>query len=695
MQASPDAQSSGANPPARATRYLEWGVPLLVFGVGTLLTLAIFTGMRGRESAARRTEFERQAAQVALSAQVSFDVPLELLRSLPALFEASEEVTRAEFGVFVRDALARYPWIYALEWIPRVRGDERAKYEAAAVADGIAGYHFKQDAPKGPPVPAAPRTEYFPLYYMEPPNATALGLEETALDVRKVALERARDLGTTVISERLKLVQDDPSVVSVIAFHPVYRRGTRPDRVETRREGLRGFAAAVFRVRPVVANALRGTDLGALDVSLTDADAETSRALLYESRPGAWSNASERVISERTTTIAGRRWSIRVADRAGWVTAGEAGWPALGIGLFASVLAAASVYAAFAVRRLRRQVRAAQRLGQYTLVEKLGEGGMGTVYRAHHALLRRPTAIKLLHAAARIEGGSTALARFEREVQLMSALTHPNTVVVYDYGRSPEGTFYYAMEHIEGITLEDLVEADGPQAPERVVHVLMQICAALGEAHSIALVHRDIKPANVMLCDRGGIPDFVKVLDFGLVKQLSNEVSTKLSQSATLLGTPHYMAPEAILGRGPVDARVDIYALGAVAYFLLTGSLVFTGNTVVEICAKHLTIPPEPPSQRLGRPLPVSLEALVLRCLEKDPEKRVPSVEQLALELAALGLASWDATRARDWWRERGKVIATAVRAAREGRERSSSQRTLEIDQLRRGHAPTEVATRL
>ncbi len=691
--ASPDAQSPGAKPPARA-HPLEWGVALLVFGVGALITLAIFTGIRGRESAARRTEFERQAAQVGLSAQVSFDVPLEVLRSLPALFEASEDVTRAEFRVFVRDALARYPWIYALEWIPRVRGDERLKYEAAAVADGIAGYHFKQDAPKGPPVPAAPRAEYFPLYYMEPPNATALGLEETALDVRKAALERARDLGTTVVSERLRLVQDDPSVASVIAFHPIYRRGTQPDRAETRRESLRGFAAAVFRVRPVVANALRGTDLDALDVSLIDADAETSRALLYESRPGA-SAAGERVISERTTTIAGRRWSIRVADRAGRVAAGEAGWPALGIGLLASALAAASVYAAFAVRRLRRQVRAAQRLGQYTLVEKLGEGGMGTVYRAHHALLRRPTAIKLLHAAARIEGGSTALARFEREVQLMSALTHPNTVVVYDYGRTPEGTFYYAMEHIEGITLEDLVEADGPQAPERVVHVLTQICAALGEAHSIALVHRDIKPANVMLCDRGGIPDFVKVLDFGLVKQLSNEVSTKLSQSATLLGTPHYMAPEAILGRGPVDSRVDIYAIGAVAYFLLTGTLVFTGNTVVEICAKHLTIPPEPPSQRLGRALPASLEALVLRCLEKDPQKRVPTVEVLAVELAALGLASWDAARARGWWRERGKVIETAVRAAREGRERSSSQRTLEIDQLRRGHATTVVDTGL
>jgi CHASE1-domain containing sensor protein len=680
----------------RARRFLEWWLPIVVFGVGVLLSLAIFAGIRGRERAARRTEFERQAAQVVLSAQVSFDVPLEVLRSVPALFEASDSVSRDEFRAFVRDALARYPWIYALEWIPRVPGAERAKYEALAVADGLAGYHFKQDAPQGPPVPAAQRSEYFPLYYMEPPNATALGLEETALEVRRIALERARDLGTTVVTERLKLVQDDPSVVSVIAFHPIYRHGERPASTAARRDSLRGFAAAVFRVRPVVANALRGTDLDALDVGLIDADASSERALLFESRPGAVAGGDgDRASSERTATIAGRRWVIRVADRAGWVSAGDAGWAALAIGLVSSGLAAASVYAAFAMRRLRRQMRAALRLGQYTLVEKLGEGGMGTVYRAHHALLRRPTAIKLLHAAVQVEGGSTALARFEREVQLMSGLRHPNTVVVYDYGRTPEGTFYYAMEHIEGITLEDLVEADGPQAPERVVHLLLQICAALAEAHAISLVHRDIKPANVMLCDRGGIPDFVKVLDFGLAKQLSNDVSTKLSQSATLLGTPHYMAPEAILGRGPVDARVDIYALGALGYFLLTGTLVFNGNTVVEVCAKHLTVVPEPPSERLGRALPAGLEALVLRCLEKDPDARVSSAEQLASELAELGLTGWDAARARAWWRERGTTILARVGAARKGQKHVSSERTLDIDQVRRGQATTEVDTRL
>jgi serine/threonine protein kinase/CHASE1-domain containing sensor protein len=669
-------------------------MPAAIFLAGAGLSLVAFLAISSRERAARRTEFERRAAQIALAAQTSFDIPLEVLRSVPALFEASNEVDRSEFRAFVSGALGRYPWIYALEWIPRVPGHERAKYEALAAADGLTGYHFKQDASSGPPVRADERAEYFPLFYMEPPNAIALGLEETALALRKVALERARDLGETAVTERLKLVQDDPAIVSVIAFHPVYRRGERPADMDSRRRSLRGFAAVVFRIRPVIENALRGTDLQAFDVALVDANASAAQALLYESRPGAWQADSTRAVSsEHAATVAGRRWAIRVTDRVDWVRGGQAGWPALAIGLLSSALAAAVTYAARSMRSLREKVQAARRLGQYTLVEKLGEGGMGTVYRAHHALLRRPTAIKLLH---RRQGNEVALARFEREVQLMSALTHPNTVVVYDYGHSPEGILYYAMEYIDGITLEELVGADGPQQPVRVVHLLEQTCAALSEAHAIGLVHRDIKPANVMLCDRGGIADFVKVLDFGLAKQLAeSESNIKLSQSATLLGTPHYMAPEAILGRAEVDARVDIYAVGAVAYYLLTGSLVFTGGTVLEVCTKHLSIPPEPPSDRLGKRLPAELEALVLRCLEKDPARRPASADELARELRSLALGSWDADQARRYWQEHGRRIADKVRALRRTREPARSDRTLEVDPLGRGTAATEDARAL
>ncbi len=250
---------------------------------------------------------------------------------------------------------------------------------------------------------------------------------------------------------------------------------------------------------------------------------------------------------------------------------------------------------------LQAQVREAMRLGQYQLVEKIGEGGMGAVYRAEHALLRRPTAIKLLPPD---KAGEVAVARFEREVVQTSRLSNPNTVAIYDFGRTPDGIFYYAMEYLEGVDLQELVEIDGPQAAERVIHILRHVAESLGEAHAAGLVHRDVKPQNILLCDRGGVPDTVKVVDFGLVKDLSSGGDPKLSMQQTIAGTPLYMAPEAIMSPTTTDHRADIYALGAVGYFLLTGLPVFEGNSVVEVCSHHLHTPPVPPSDRTDADVP-------------------------------------------------------------------------------------------
>jgi serine/threonine-protein kinase len=309
---------------------------------------------------------------------------------------------------------------------------------------------------------------------------------------------------------------------------------------------------------------------------------------------------------------------------------------------------------------LRREVRHARQLGQYTLEEKLGEGGMGVVYRARHAMLRRPTAVKLLRPERM---GEAALRRFEREVQLTAGLSHPNTVTVFDYGRTPDGVFYYAMEYLEGLGLDQLVAADGPQPPGRVVHILRQVLDALSEAHGVGLVHRDIKPGNVILCERGGLSDVAKVVDFGLVKDLEGEGA--LTHDSTLVGTPLYLAPEAI--RSPVaDARSDLYSVGAVAYFLLTGRHVFEGGTILEICGHHLHTPPTPPSERLGRPLPPALETWVLACLEKDPARRPSTAAEASalLERGGLG-AEWTPAEARAWWAGRGRALA-ALRGAQE-----------------------------
>jgi serine/threonine-protein kinase len=330
---------------------------------------------------------------------------------------------------------------------------------------------------------------------------------------------------------------------------------------------------------------------------------------------------------------------------------------------WSALIVALATLASHILYGLRKEVRAALQLGQYTLEDKLGEGGMGAVYRARHALLQRPTAVKLILAE---RAGSTSLARFEREVQLTSQLTHPNTVAIYDYGHTPDGIFYYAMEYLEGMDLEEIVQTEGEQSPARVVHVLRQVCGSLAEAHDVGLVHRDIKPANILLCERGGVPDVAKVVDFGLAKELEpSESDPALSLANTIMGTPHYLSPEAITSPEIVDARSDLYALGAVAYYLLTGKTVFEGSSVVEICGHHLHSAPVPPSERLGKKLPEKLEAAVLACLAKEPEARPKSARELGRLLENTGVVAWTEDEARRWWRKHAK---TSMRSRRRSR---------------------------
>ena len=302
------------------------------------------------------------------------------------------------------------------------------------------------------------------------------------------------------------------------------------------------------------------------------------------------------------------------------------------------------------IRSLRKTADRAQKLGQYTLEKKIGEGGMGAVYRARHALLRRPTAVKLLPGEASSE---EAVTRFEREVQLTSQLTHPNTIEIYDYGRTPEGIFYYAMEYLPGYSLNQLVELYGPLPEGRVIHILDQACSSLAEAHGAGIIHRDVKPSNIMVCERGGIHDVVKVLDFGLVKEVDQASDLSITAVGSITGTPLYVSPEGIKSPDEADGRSDLYCLGAVGYYLLTGDHVFLGDSPLEVFSHHLTSTPEPPSTRIKREIAKDLEQLILRCLEKDRDQRPNDAHALRDELAKCKDAgTWGEKEAIRWWEE-------------------------------------------
>jgi serine/threonine-protein kinase len=327
---------------------------------------------------------------------------------------------------------------------------------------------------------------------------------------------------------------------------------------------------------------------------------------------------------------------------------------------------------------LRREVRRAHQLGQYTLEEKLGEGGMGTVYRARHAMMRRPTAIKLLPPD---KAGEANLARFEREVQLTAQLTHPNTITIFDYGRTPDGVFYYAMELLDGATLDDVVRIDGAQPPGRVLKALAEVASALEEAHGVDFIHRDIKPANIILCRQGGQPDVAKLVDFGLVKDLGGADGVELTSTEAITGTPLYLSPEALTAPDTVDARSDLYSLGAVGYFMLTGGHVFGGQTLVEVCGHHLHSEPEPPSKRLGQPVPADLEVLLLACLAKLASDRPQSANELLEQVhSCSSWGEWNADHARTWWRENGE----RVRALHRQEMQSAHSLSIAIDLDRR-----------
>ena len=315
---------------------------------------------------------------------------------------------------------------------------------------------------------------------------------------------------------------------------------------------------------------------------------------------------------------------------------------------------------------LGHEVRKARQLGSYRLLERLGQGGMGEVWRARHRLLARPAAIKLIRPPTAFSIiGAEAVSRFEREAQAIASLRSPHTVELFDFGIADDGTFYYVMELLNGLDAERIVKKFGPMPAERVIHLIRQVCHSLSEAESLSLVHRDIKPANIVLCRYGEDYDFVKVLDFGIVKAIHEPGHTGGTTTVPALtaehvvGTPAFIAPEQVLGRRRVDHRADIYATGCVTYWLLTGELVFTGDTPMEFLIQHTQATPRPPSARTELPIPKELDAIVLACLAKDPSDRPQTARELARRLEAVPVShEWTADVARAWWERHQPVLS-------------------------------------
>jgi len=323
-------------------------------------------------------------------------------------------------------------------------------------------------------------------------------------------------------------------------------------------------------------------------------------------------------------------------------------WGVVMMVLTVFVSAVASVIGVHTINTLRTEAYEARQLGQYKLGRQLGSGGMGEVYQAEHQLMKRPCAIKIIRPEK--AGDPRTLARFEREVRSTAKLSHWNNIDIFDYGRAADGTCYYVMEFLPGLSLDDLIESYGPMCSERVIYLLRQTCDALSEAHGIGLIHRDIKPANIFAAVRGGQYDVAKLLDFGMVKPIDGLDQADLTMDGTITGSPLYMAPEQVVGDARPDPRTDIYALGTVAYHLLAGRPPFEGTQAVKVLVAHANTPPTPISD-LQPDVPHDLEAIVMRCLAKQPEDRFTSTAELADALDACETAGrWDSRSAASWW---------------------------------------------
>lgn len=647
-------------------QWKAYAVGLAILAVSVVAAIGASRSGRARNEAA----FRARAATLSVAIREALDGPSESVRTIPPYFAASGSVEPVEFQTFVAPMFALFPSIVRAGFAPRISADERDATRALAVANGFRDFDVRERYADGTVGPSRPRPDHLTLLYCEP-NCGA----DTGLDVSTLGPAAARALRTNslTVASGSSVTPDDEHTEPtgrITSYAPFERAGRDPD-LRIPRSGVALIEVDVARaIAPVVARIPSNMPFAIVD--------ETADGALIvgdeRARPGR--ESPEFVGYAERFEIQDHAFSIRFVVPADSLAATTTSGILVGAGTLLAIAATLTLLFAAHARRLRAKVREATQLGPYRLIRKVGEGGMGTVFEAEHRLLRRPTAVKTISDASQTR---ESLERFEREAKITSQLTHPNTVVVFDFGRTASGVFYYAMEYLRGVTLDELVRGEGALVPARVGHVLAQIAGSLAEAHAIGFVHRDVKPANVMLCSRGGLADFVKVLDFGLVKDVHAVKSDGLSIVGQTLGTPRYMAPEVFVDGEPPTPAADVYAVGAIGYYLLTGKELIQGSTFGAILTHHARGVVVPPSalRTDGEPIPTALEVLILRCLDKDPRRRPKDARELREDLADCRLPVWSE-------RDAAKAFESIVHAPDRSGDDMCSDDTLALDDASR-----------
>jgi len=603
-----------------SVRNVAIGITVLGLMVTTLLTLLVYRG----ESSRMQLSLQRDAARVHSALERRFLIPYEIVYSIGSFFLASEHVSHKEFVVFSESSLSRNPSVSALEWAPVVKGSERPELENSLEEnEGLVGFRIRSLHADGTLHPSPERPLYVPILYLEPPVPEILGMDLASDPDRRSRLELAALATKPVASEPFRLAEDPEGELTVALYLGI------PDR-QLSLEETWGFAIALFRLEPIL-TATR-EELVDFDVQYAVIDVTSnSPSVILES--ATLSPLRETVV--RSFGFGGRSWQVHV-QRANQVGSTWTMWFG-GVGVTFSFLFGGLFFGLGRSRQLARDIEVAKEMGQYRIMEKIGQGGMGVVYKAQHSLMLRNTAVKVL-----LGRDEASLKRFEREVQLTAQLSHPNTVSVFDYGHTERGDFYYAMELLDGITLQEVIDRSGPMPVGRALHILVQILGSLREAHQKGLIHRDIKPENIMITRQGGVFDFVKVLDFGLAKKVEGDL--KVTGHMEILGTPLYMAPEAMHGKD-LDGQADVYSVACVAFNLLRGEVMFESSSVMELMRQHeMESPPD-----LDSSIP-ELNELIGQCLSKDPQDRPATWEFHQRVEKLTTLVPWTQAQAEEWW---------------------------------------------